>query len=736
MIEIKGKYNTAKVFTDNIEEEAISQIVNLLNQEFVQGAKVRIMPDCLTEDTEVLTDKGFKLIKDLQMNDKVANYNHNNSLISFSYPKNIIKRLTRKNEKIYEYYNKQHNFALKVSENHRMALKGKMGELAKNIESIKMNEMLFNGCGLTQKYIINKYTDNEIRIIAWIVGDGYINSTHNTHTDSRRISFGLKKQRKIDRITELLEKENIKYAIYKSNKQAEIYISVADSAKYIQYVGKDKKYPNDFIFLNKEQATIFLNEVIQVDGDYEAFINDRGYRANSSRKVDLDIVSAIVSINFGYSKIKNRGILKNSFQTNKELLYLNVIKDTSLNYSKSGVHNRIIKRREINYTGQLVCLECETSYFIAKQNGLTFITGNCHAGAGCVIGFTADLGDKVIPNLVGVDIGCSMLTVELGRMDIDLEKLDKIIHENVPSGTNIHEGRLEKFPKLEELYCYRNLKDTKRIERSIGTLGGGNHFIEIDVDSRGNKYLVIHTGSRNLGHQVATLYQDLAVDLCSGKEDYYDKRDEIIRAYKEQSKRKEIQQALIDLKKQYEELQPNYPKELCFLTGKFRDEYLHDMGICQEYAGLNRVTIANIILRNMFGKGLDEFTHFQTVHNYIDFKDNIIRKGAISAYKGEKVLIPINMRDGSILAVGKGNKDWNNSAPHGAGRLMSRTKAKEKLNMNDFKQQMEGVYSTSISENTLDEAPMAYKPIDEILENIKDTVEVIDVIKPIYNFKA
>ena len=364
------------------------------------------------------------------------------------------------------------------------------------------------------------------------------------------------------------------------------------------------------------------------------------------------------------------------------------------------------------------------------------IMPDTHAGAGCVIGFTAYLGDKVIPNLVGVDIGCSMLTVELGKIEIDLEKLDKTIHEYVPSGTNIHEVRMTRFPKLEELYCYRNLKDTKRIERSIGTLGGGNHFIEINVDSQENKYLVIHTGSRNLGHQVATFYQDLAVDLCSGKEDYYDKRDEIIKTYKEQGRRKEIQQALIELKKQYEELQPNYPKELCFLTGKFREYYLHDMEICQEYAELNRETIASIILGEMFSKELRDYNHFHTVHNYIDFKDNIIRKGAISAYKDEKVLIPINMRDGSVLAIGKGNEDWNNSAPHGAGRLMSRTKAKEKLNMEDFKQQMEGVYSTSISENTLDEAPMAYKPIDEILENIKDTVEVIDVIKPIYNFKA
>lgn len=364
------------------------------------------------------------------------------------------------------------------------------------------------------------------------------------------------------------------------------------------------------------------------------------------------------------------------------------------------------------------------------------IMPDTHVGVGCVIGFTADLGDKVIPNLVGVDIGCSMLTVELGKIDIDLEKLDELIYKHIPYRANVHQTKVARFPKVQELHCYRELKDTKRIERSIGTLGGGNHFIEVNVDSVDNKYLVIHTGSRNLGQQVATFYQNLAIDLCSGKGDYFTKKDNIIKNYKEKNKRKEIQQALKELKKEYMDLQPKYPRELCFLTDKFKDEYLHDMKICQEYACLNRETIANIILNKIFGKGLSDLNHFHTVHNYIDFKDNIIRKGAISAYKGEKVLIPINMRDGSILAIGKGNPDWNYSAPHGAGRLMSRSEAKEKLNIDNFKEEMKGIYSTSVNESTLDECPMAYKSIDEIIENIKDTVDIIDIIKPIYNFKG
>lgn len=364
------------------------------------------------------------------------------------------------------------------------------------------------------------------------------------------------------------------------------------------------------------------------------------------------------------------------------------------------------------------------------------IMPDCHSGSGCVIGFTANLGDKVIPNLIGVDIGCSMLTIELGKLDINLEKLDEVIHQYIPSGFNIHEGRVVKFSKLQDLHCYRNLKDTKRIERSIGTLGGGNHFIEVNVNSNNNKYLVIHSGSRNLGHQVAMFYQELAIDLCSGKESYYTERENIIKTYKEQGRKTEIQQALSDLKNKYEDLQPNYPKELCYLTGSFRDKYLYDMNICQEYATLNRETMANIILDKMFNKKLSEYNHFHTVHNYINFNDNIIRKGSVSAKEGEKLLIPINMRDGSIIAVGKGNFDWNCSAPHGAGRLFSRTKAREILNLDEFKEEMNGIYSTSVSENTIDESPMAYKPMEEILENIKDTADVLEIIKPIYNFKA
>lgn len=371
------------------------------------------------------------------------------------------------------------------------------------------------------------------------------------------------------------------------------------------------------------------------------------------------------------------------------------------------------------------------------------IMPDVHAGKGCVIGFTADLGDKVIPNIVGVDIGCGMLCVELGNMDLDLEKLDKVINENIPAGRNIREHKIAECREIEDLYCLRELKETKKFNRAIGTLGGGNHFIEVDIDEDNNKYLVIHTGSRNLGKQVADYYQNLAIELCSGKEEMYKRKEEIIKTYKEQGKKSEIQKALKELEEEYKQNKTELPSELCYLTGKYREMYLHDMKICQEYASLNRLQIAKMILINYFDLTyIPEMypsimsNSFETIHNYISFEDNIVRKGAIRANKGERVIIPINMRDGSIIAVGKGNKDWNNSAPHGAGRLMSRHKAKEMFNLEEFKESMKDIYSTSVLEETIDEAPFVYKSMQEIIDNIKDTVEIEKIIKPIYNFKA
>lgn len=370
------------------------------------------------------------------------------------------------------------------------------------------------------------------------------------------------------------------------------------------------------------------------------------------------------------------------------------------------------------------------------------IMSDCHSGKGCVIGFTANLGDKVIPNIVGVDIGCGMYCINLGNININLQWLDEGIRKEVPAGREGFKETKIKFKKIQELICYRELKNHKEFERQIGTLGSGNHFIEVDIDSNGNKYLVIHSGSRNLGNQVATYYQKLAIKLHSGYKNYFKEKEELIRTYKEQGRRQEIQEEIKKLNVKYSGKRADMPNDLCYLEGQYKDNYLHDMKICQEYAVLNRETMAKNIIEKAINPilkdklNLNNLEQFQTIHNYLNFEDNIIRKGAVSANKGEKLIIPINMRDGSLICVGKGNKDWNNSAPHGAGRIMSRSKAKELVDINEYKNSMDGIYTTSVSESTIDEAPMVYKPLREIEENIKDTVDIVERIKPIYNFKA
>ena len=361
------------------------------------------------------------------------------------------------------------------------------------------------------------------------------------------------------------------------------------------------------------------------------------------------------------------------------------------------------------------------------------IMPDVHAGKGCVIGFTGDLGLKVIPNIVGVDIGCGMFCANLGKIDIDYKVLDDFINANIPSGMNVNDKKLVDFD-LTRLRCFKSLKNLEWVENSLGSLGGGNHFIEIDESDDGEKYLVIHTGSRNLGVQVADFYQDLADKLVNHDlEGYYKKRDEILTTYKELGKEREIETALKELKKELEVSKEVIPYELAYLEDNNREDYLHDMKICQEFAVINRFTIAKRIAEYM-GWNIDNY--FESVHNYISFDDNIVRKGSISAKLGERVIIPINMRDGCIVGTGLGNEDWNYSAPHGAGRVMSRMEALKNINLDEYKESMKDIYTTSVNEGTKDEAPFVYKSLEEILEHIIPTVKVDKIIKPRYNFKA
>ncbi|MBD5113872.1 MAG: RtcB family protein [Ruminococcaceae bacterium] len=352
-----------------------------------------------------------------------------------------------------------------------------------------------------------------------------------------------------------------------------------------------------------------------------------------------------------------------------------------------------------------------------------------HAGAGCTIGTTMTVIDKTVPNLVGVDIGCGMETVRIREKHIELQKLDKLIYEKIPSGFNIREKahRYINDIELEELYCYKEINPL-RAEKSLGTLGGGNHFIEADKDDEGNIYVVIHSGSRHLGLEVANYYQNEGYNALNGcaKQDI----ERLIAELKAQGKEKNIQKSITALKNTK---RTNIPKQLAYVEGDLFNRYIHDMKIVQKYAELNRQAMTDEIIKGMKLHVEEQFT---TVHNYIDTRAMILRKGAVSAEKGEKLLIPINMRDGSLICIGKGNDDWNRSAPHGAGRLMSRSSAKESFTVSEFKKQMEGIYTTSVNKDTLDECPMAYKGMDDIVNNIVETAEIVSIIKPIYNFKA
>lgn len=361
------------------------------------------------------------------------------------------------------------------------------------------------------------------------------------------------------------------------------------------------------------------------------------------------------------------------------------------------------------------------------------IMPDVHAGAGCTIGTTMTIKDKVVPNLVGVDIGCGMETIQLKQQRLELQKLDKIIHERIPAGFAIRTLPHKKADEID-LTALRCLQDPghginlQRALLSIGTLGGGNHFIEVDKDEDGRLYLIIHSGSRHLGLEVARYYQNAAIDQLNHRD--RTSREALIARYKDAGKENEIQTALKEMKKQ---VVSEVPPALSYLSGELFLNYIHDMKLVQQFALLNRQAMAHEILKAM---KLDSEETFSTIHNYIDTETMILRKGAVSAQKGERLLIPINMRDGSIIAIGKGNPDWNCSAPHGAGRLMSRAKARESFTVSSFKKEMAGVFTTTVSKDTLDECPMAYKDMDSILQNIKPTVDIEKIIKPVYNFKA
>lgn len=356
------------------------------------------------------------------------------------------------------------------------------------------------------------------------------------------------------------------------------------------------------------------------------------------------------------------------------------------------------------------------------------IMPDVHSGSGCTIGTTMTVIDKVTPNMVGVDIGCGMELIKIAEREVDFSALDALVYARIPSGFDAREKphAFAERTRVGELRCFKHIKQDNAL-CSIGTLGGGNHFIEADTDADGNIYIVVHSGSRHLGVEVAEYYQTEGYRALCGNSTK--QIDALIARLKAEGRQSEIERTVREAKRAV----ADFDKALAYVEGELFDDYIHDMKIVQEYAALNRKAMISEITD---GLGLTVVDGFTTVHNYIDTDNMILRKGAVSAQKGERLLIPINMRDGSLICIGKGNTDWNYSAPHGAGRLLSRGKAQSTLSLDEFEREMRGIYSTSVRESTLDESPMAYKKIEDILDNIGPTADVVTQIKPVYNFKA
>ena len=371
--------------------------------------------------------------------------------------------------------------------------------------------------------------------------------------------------------------------------------------------------------------------------------------------------------------------------------------------------------------GQISAM-CESE---AYKDCMVRIMPDCHAGSSCTIGTVIKVEGRIVPNTVGVDIGCGMLVAEFGQIELNLQKLDEVVNTFIPSGFNIHETPVAEFEGLSRLRCLDSIDQAKAL-CAIGTLGGGNHFIEANKDDSGNVYIVIHSGSRNLGVKVCGHYQQLAV---KERTDISAEVRALIERLKSEGRAREISEEIKKVER------PTVVQELAWISGETLGDYLHDMAITQQFARLNRETMLRIICQSM---GITPKSVFQTIHNYIDISDTdvILRKGAVSAKKGERLIIPMNMRDGSLICEGKGNDDWLYSAPHGAGRLMSRHDANQAITLEQFQTSMKGIYSTSICKETIDESPMAYKPMQEIIECIQPTVEIQKIIKPVYNFKA
>lgn len=722
MFELNGKYNSCKVFTDNCDNETISQLTALLNQESVKGSRIRIMPDthtgkgsvigttmaltdkvvpnlvgvdigCIDCYTEVLTPDGWIKISDYN-NQDILVYDYFTDRAFFDTPLAYIKN----NCDTFYHFKSDKGLDQMLSAEHKMVIwRGTKGkgyikniDLALNVfndhnSATKSNRCIkttfdYKGSGLDLK-------DIEIRLLVMISADG--NIRYNIKDNNTYVELHFKKSRKIERALYLLEEAGLDYRINREGSNDTTWI-------YFNLNGRISKDLKQFYSATKEQLGVLVDEIYYWDGTIDEKRDHKFF--SSTVKDNADLVQFAITTQGIRS---NMYVSVNNEHTNWKDTY--IVGQTKNEYV--GFPNYTFKAVD-SVDGYKYCFTTSTGFFIIRRNNCISITGNC-----------------------------GMTAVKLKEKRIDLPKLDSVIKKYVPSGFSIHDTAICNASPIGDLRCakYANLD---RAMKSLGTLGGGNHFIEVDKDLDGNLYLVVHTGSRHLGIEVCNYYQNLGYERLKQRASggsFSDLSKKLISKLKSEGRDKEISKELLELKIEYKNTHIEVPQALAYVEGSDFEDYIHDMKLAQDHADLNRRTIIKQIIKNMKLHVIDEFS---TIHNYIDVDNMILRKGAVSAQLGEKLIIPMNMRDGSLICIGKGNPDWNYSAPHGAGRIMSRSQAKDKVSMTEFKESMRGIYSTSVCSSTIDESPMVYKPMQEIITNIQDTVEILDIIKPIYNFKA
>lgn len=712
MIEIKGKYNTASIYTDSIEDEAYKQVLNLMNQKFAEGSKFAIMPDChagagcvigltmkivdkvvpnlvgvdigcLDKDTEFLSPTGWKKISEYN-NEQILLYEPETGKAYFGFPNAHIKNPCKT---FYHFHNSKNLDQMVSDEHHLLVYKGSKArgftrydvtasDFVEKTKKMKKCDYYLAKSVFEIENTGLPYSDTQVRIFVMVSADGRIKPLINGETYTE---LHLMKERKIRRAQELLNSAKIEYTI---NTLKDGTTLIAFSDKVI-----NTKDLAQFYRASKHQLSIICDEVMLWDGTIDEKRSHKHY--TSTIKANADVIQ------YAFSAVGVRASICKYEAPNE---------NWNCWYMVTPTKNEYVSYKNVDVVdsvdGYKYCFNTTTGAFVIRRNDKISVTGNC-----------------------------GMLVAKIDKSFVfDMQKVDRIWHEDIPSGMN-HRPSKHRFAdqaKIEDIIAPINID---KLKLSVGTLGGGNHFGEIDVDDEGDYYIVIHSGSRHLGIEVCKHYQNLAIKYHKDRK----KSDiSIIEQLKKEGRQFEIEAVL----KAAKASAPSIPDELAYLEGQHLEDYLHDMKIAQEYAIWNREAMMEVILGGL-GIGKDKILEkFCTIHNYIDVENRILRKGSISLQKDETAIIPINMRDGSLIVRGKGNPEWNFSGPHGAGRLMSRSKAKESLKMEDFKATMDGIYTTCVSSRTIDESPMAYKPMEEIIRNIDATAEIVKTIKPIYNFKA